>query len=166
MGVTRRVGRGFEVAYSQIFDFLPAPLDGFGAILNYSYTDSEIDFNASNSGESLNLPLPGLSDHVANGTLYYERGGFANRVAVRYRSDFVSPQIGINQQLPFTDSEIVVDYQASYEFRDGPAEGLTILLQANNLTDEPVVTYFGNEAQTGTIQNFGRQFFVGASYRF
>lgn len=159
--------RGFEMAYSQPFDFLPAPFDGLGAILNYSFTDSEIDFIASNSGSPLQLPLPGLSRHVVNGTLYYEKGGFSNRLAVRFRSEFISPQIGIDQQLPFTNSETVLDYQASYDFpEDGPLDGLTILFQANNLTDEPVRTFFGQEAQTGTLQFFGRQFFVGLSYTF
>ncbi|MEO0834239.1 MAG: hypothetical protein AAFY13_13200, partial [Pseudomonadota bacterium] len=158
--------RGFEVAYSQKFDFLPGFLADFGISANYSYTDSKIDFEASNSGQALSLPLPGLSDHVANATLFYERGGFANRVGLRYRSEFISPQIGINQQLPFTDDELVVDYQASYDFTNGPLEGLTLLFQANNLTDEPVRTFFGQEAQTGTVQFFGRQLFLGASYQF
>jgi hypothetical protein len=34
----------------------------------------------------------------------------------------------------------------------------------NNLTDEPTRTYFGNEAQTGTLQWFGRQYLVGFTY--
>ncbi|MEO1149993.1 MAG: TonB-dependent receptor [Pseudomonadota bacterium] len=158
--------RGIEVAYAQKFDFLPSILSDFGITANYSYTDSQIDFEASNSGQNLNLPLPGLSDHVANATLFYEKGGFATRVGVRYRSEFISPQIGINQQLPFTDDEFVVDYQASYDFTDGPLGGVTLLFQANNVTDEPVATFFGQQAQTGTVQFFGRQIFFGASYQF
>ena len=158
--------RGIEVAYSQKFDFLPAPFNDFGIVANYAFTDSEIDFEAANSGETLTLPLPGLSDHVANATVYYERGGFASRVGLRYRTEFVSPQVGIDQQLPFTDEELVVDFQASYAFDEGALDGVTLLFQANNLTDEPVVTFFGNEAQTGTIQFFGRQLFFGASYQF
>ncbi|MEO0971745.1 MAG: TonB-dependent receptor, partial [Pseudomonadota bacterium] len=116
---------GLEIGYSQAFDFLPAPWNGFGITANYSYTDSEIDFTASNSGESLTLPLPGLSDHVANATVYYEVGGFSARVGTRYRSEFVSPQVGIDAQLPFTDSEFVVDFQSSYEFTAGALAGMT-----------------------------------------
>ncbi len=159
---------GIEAAFSSSFDaFLPDALRGFGITANYSYTESAIDFTASNSGTELTLPLPGLSKHVFNPTLYYERAGFSNRVGIRYRSNFVSPQVGLNQQLPFTNSELVVDYQASYDFpEDSNFAGLTLLFQANNLTDEPVRTFFGNEAQTGTLQYFGRQFFFGASYSF
>lgn len=158
---------GLEVGYSQAFDFLPAPFDGLGVTMNYAYTESEIDFTDTRSGRELTSPLPGLSEHVFNATVYYEKDGFSNRLGMRYRSEFVSPQIGIDAQLPFTDNEFVLDYQASYSFHeDGPLGGVTLLFQANNLTDEPTVTYFGQETQTGTIQHFGRQFFFGASYSF
>ncbi|MGF1454962.1 MAG: TonB-dependent receptor [Alphaproteobacteria bacterium] len=158
---------GIEVAYSQVFDFLPAPFDGFGVIVNYSYTDSVIDFVAGESGIDITLPLPGLSDHVFNGTIYYEKGGFSNRLGLRYRSEFVSPQIGVNAQLPLTAAELVLDYQAAYDFSpESSLAGLTLLFQVNNLTDEPVTTFFGQEAQTGTLQNFGRTFFLGASYTY
>lgn len=160
---------GIEVAYSQPFDFLDIPvLKDFGVNINYSYTESEIDFSAANSGQPLNLPLPGLSDHVANGQLYYEHeSGFSARFEFRYRSRFVSPQVGIDQQLPFTDDELVLGFQASYDFPGGSAlEGLSILAQAINLTDEPVTTFFGVPEQRGTTQFFGRQFLLGASYRF
>ncbi|WP_373928891.1 hypothetical protein QTN93_04200 [Sphingomonas aerolata] len=43
---------------------------------------------------------------------------------------------------------------------------MTLLAQANNLTDQPTRSYFGQTAQTGTLQYFGRQFYLGASFRF
>ena len=55
----------------------------------------------------------------------------------------------------------------SYEFPEGGTlGGLTLLAQVNNFTDEPTRSYFGQTAQTGTIQYFGRQFYLGASFRF
>lgn len=159
--------RGLEIAATGSATFLPGAWSGLGATVSYSYTDSQINFVATNSGEALQLPLPGLSNHVFNGTVFYERAGFSNRVGIRYRTNFISPQIGINQQLPFTNSELVIDYQASYKFPEtSRLKGFTLLAQANNLTDEPVRTFFGSEAQTGTLQFFGRQFFFGASYTF
>lgn len=158
--------QGVEVGYTKTFDSLPEPFDGFGIIANYSYTESEIEFASADSGIVRNSPLPGLSTHVANMTLFYEKGGFSTRAGFRYRSEFVSPQQALGQQLPLTDAETVIDYQVSYMFRSGSMKGLTLLLQVNNLTDEPVITYFGQEAQTGTIQYFGRQFLFGASYAF
>src|SRR5690625_6340592 len=32
---------GFEIAYQQFYDMLPAPWDGFGIQANYTYIDSE-----------------------------------------------------------------------------------------------------------------------------
>jgi iron complex outermembrane recepter protein len=158
---------GVETAFTYTFDFLPGALSGLGASANYSYTRSKINFEAGNSGVNLTLPLPGLSKHVANGSIFWDYRGFATRVSGRYRSNFISPQTGINQQLPFTSSEFVVDYQASYKFPQTSAlKGLSVLFQANNLTDEPVRTYFGTVAQTGTLQYFGREFFLGLSYKF
>jgi phosphoribosylformimino-5-aminoimidazole carboxamide ribotide isomerase len=159
--------RGIELGYNQSFDFLPAPFDRFGLVANYSYTESQIDFVAANSGTAIELPLPGLSENVVNTTLYYEHNGFGARISTRYRDDFISPQTGINQQLPFTDEEFIVDFQASYDFSDESSlKGLTLLIQGNNLTDESVATFFGTPAQTGTVQFFGRQYFAGLSYSF
>jgi iron complex outermembrane recepter protein len=43
---------------------------------------------------------------------------------------------------------------------------LKLLIQGTNLTDEPTRSFFGAQAQTGTIQKFGRSVFVGASVKF
>lgn len=155
--------RGLELGYTHTWELATGAIGFTG---NYSYTDSEISFNAANSGVELTLPLPGLSEDVVNATLFYQHNsGFETRAGVRYRSEFISPQTGLNSQLPFTDDELVVDLQASYEFGvDGPMAGWKLLAQANNITDEPVATFFGTPSQTGTIQHFGRQFFLGVSY--
>jgi TonB-dependent receptor len=158
---------GFEFAYTQSFDFLPAPFDGFGVVINYAYADSDLSFVNGLSGRTIDIGLPGLSKHVSNPTLFYEKAGFSTRLGLRYRSGFVAPQIGLNEQITGIDEELVADAQVSYEFQPGSlAEGVTLLFQANNLTDEPTQSFFGTEAQTGTIQYFGRQFFLGASYTF
>jgi iron complex outermembrane receptor protein len=79
---------------------------------------------------------------------------------MRYRSEYVSEQVAVESQLAFFDAETVFDYQASYAFETG----LKVLFQVNNLTDEPNKTYFGQTHQTGTLQSFGRQYFVGLNY--
>jgi iron complex outermembrane recepter protein len=136
-------------------------------VINYAYSDSDLSTTSSTSGRTLNLQLAGLSKHVLNPTIFYEKAGFGARVSGRYRSSFVSPQIGISELVISSGSETVVDAQISYEFPDsGILKGLKLLAQANNLTDEPTRTFFGQEAQTGTIQNFGRTFFLGATYKF
>lgn len=157
---------GFEAALTKTFDFLPAPFDGLGAVLNISYNQSDVAITNSISGNTLRLTLPGLSKVVSNPTLFYEKGGFSTRVSMRYRSKFVAPQFGLNEQIVTNAAETVFDAQMSYEFKGGALRGLTLLAQANNFTDEPTRSYFGQEAQTGSLQYFGRQFYLGASMRF
>ncbi len=64
-------------------------------------------------------------------------------------------------------AESIIDAQVGYEFQSGPAEGLSILAQVNNLTDEPFKTFEnGDERRTIDFQKYGRTFLVGVNYRF
>ena len=94
--------RGFEVAYQQTYDFLPAPWDGLGLNANYTYVDSDgvpqstlsatdPDVGAgriANIDTSL-LPLQGLSEHTANLAVFYEKGPMSARLAYSWRSEFL-----------------------------------------------------------------------------
>ncbi|MDF2179024.1 TonB-dependent receptor [Aliiglaciecola sp. CAU 1673] len=152
--------RGLELAYTHIFSFLPDLWSGLGVNASYSYTESEIQQQTTLGGNSVTQTLPGLSENVLTTTLFWEYEDFETRVSVRYRDAFVSKQVAVNEQVVNFDAETVVDYQASYQFN----ENLGVLFQVNNLTDEPTKSYFGTEAQTGTIQYFGRQFYLGMTY--
>ncbi|WP_372627634.1 TonB-dependent receptor [Arsukibacterium sp.] len=154
--------RGLELAYTHVFDFLPDFWSGLGVSGSYSYTESEIELINDLGGEAIITTFEGLSKNVFNGTLFWEHEGVEARVNARYRSPFVSSQVGIDEQITNFDSELVVDMQFGYEFNDN----LKLLFQVNNLTDEPTKSYFGDKAQTGTLQFFGRQYFVGAVYSF
>ena len=158
---------GFEVNFAKTFIELPAPFDGLGVSANYSYNQSDLNFTSTRSGLPFDLALPGLSKHVFNPTIFYEKSGFSIRGSGRYRSSFVAPQIGLDEQIVTNASELVVDAQVSYTFQEGsPLNGLKLLIQGTNLTDEPTRSFFGIQAQTGTIQKFGRSVFVGASFKF
>ena len=152
--------RGLEVAYTQTFDSLPGYWSGLGFSGSYSYTESDIQQQTDLSGTTVDITLPGLSETVYSATAFYDWESFSTRVNVRYRDRFVSEQVAVETQLAFFDDETVVDYQASYAINDN----LTVLFQVNNLTDEPTKTYFNQVAQTGTVQFFGRQYFLGMSY--
>ena len=72
----------------------------------------------------------------------------------------MSEQVAVNEQIVNFDGETVVDMQTSYQVNDQ----WSVLFQVNNVTDEPTKSYFGDETQTGTIQFFGRQYFLGVTY--
>ncbi len=155
---------GVEFALSAPFSILHPALEGFGMQASVSQTSSEIkpDGNAA-------TPLPGLSETVANLTLYYEANGFQARVSNRYRSDFLGEVAGFGngRTLRTVAAENVVDAQLGYEFQSGPLEGASLLFQVNNLTDEPFQTFQnGDERQVIDYQTYGRTFLIGLNYRY
>lgn len=152
--------RGVELAYTQLYKFLPGLWSGLGTSLSYSYTDSEIKQQTNLGGSSVDISLPGLSSNVWTGAVFYEYEGFETRVSARYRNPFVSEQVSVNEQIVNFDGETVIDFQSSYQITDQ----FKVLFQVNNVTDEPTMSYFGDTNQTGTIQFFGRQFFLGGTY--
>jgi iron complex outermembrane receptor protein len=63
--------------------------------------------------------------------------------------------------------EIVVDAQVGYTFQSGSLEGLGVLLQVSNLTNERFLTYYNDDIrQVRDYQNYGRNFMVGVTYKF
>ncbi len=157
--------QGVEFALSLPGGMVHDSLDGFGAFLTYSYTDSEIESDGPGSA----TPLPGLSEQVGNLTLYFEREGFSARVSGRYRSDFLGEVAGFaaGRELRTVEGETIVDAQVSYMLQSGPAEGLNLLLQGYNLTDEPFKTFANDDPrQVRNYQQYGRSYLVGLSYQF
>ena len=157
--------KGLEFSVSAPFDIFHPMLEGFGGVFSASTTDSEVQPDPTQPPSA----LPGLSETVVNGTLYYERYGFQARVSGRYRSDFLGEVAGFGngRTLRSVAAETVVDAQVGYEFQSGPLEGLSILAQVNNLTDEPFKTFEnGDERRTIDYQSYGRTFAVGMNYRF
>lgn len=152
--------QGVEVAYTQVFNMLPEPFDTLGANVSYSYTESEIEKERVIGVSTVKQSLEGLSKNVASTSLFWNYKDFETRVSVRSRDSFVSDQVAVDAQTVFFSGETVVDYQASYNITDN----LGVVFQVNNLTDEPTRSYFNTEDQTGTIQFFGRQFFLGVTY--
>ena len=157
--------QGVEFAVSTPFDIFHPALEGFGFIFSASATDSEIQPDPTQAPTA----LPGLSETVVNSTVYYERAGFQARLSNRYRSDFLGEVAGFGngRTLRSVAAENVIDAQIGYEFQSGPLEGLSILAQANNITDEPFKTFEnGDERRTIDYQRYGSTFSVGLNYRY
>jgi iron complex outermembrane receptor protein len=156
--------QGLEFALSTPFEVFHPALEGFGAQFSYSVTESEITPDGVNT-----TALPGLSETVANLTVYYEKNGWQLRASNRYRSDFLGEVAGFGngRTLRSVAEENVVDAQIGYEFQSGVLEGASVLFQVNNLTDEPFKTFQnGDERQTIDFQQYGRTFLFGINYRY
>ena len=160
---------GIELTASAPGELLAPWLSGFGANASVSLTDSSITVPGQVAGENAaNITLPGLSKTVASAMLYYEKSGFAARIASRYRSDYIGEitDYAGDRALEYVRHELITDFQTSYEFQKGPAKGLMILFQVNNMTNTPFIDYSGNVTQTRDYETFGRDFFFGLNYKF
>jgi iron complex outermembrane recepter protein len=157
---------GVEATLSLPFSNLSESLDGFGFFGSGSYTNSTIKLG-SNPGQA--ITIPGLSDWVANASLYFEKNGFQIRGSYRYRSAFLAEIAGLsaNPEFRTARSEAIVDAQIGYEFQNGPMKGLSVMLQGKNLTDRPFITYQNDDPrQVREYQRYGRDYYLAVSYKF
>jgi len=129
--------QGLELSGALEGGLLADALDGFGMQANFSLTNSSLPKSAISSIPGSPATLPGLSRKVANLALYYEKHGLSVRVAERYRSAFTGEAVALFDQLGYTQIEAnrQTDLQLGYAFTEGRWNGLSILLQVNNLTN-------------------------------
>ena len=158
---------GTEYQANMPFRLMSESLEGLGMIASASFMDGQIDDPINGKGK-----VPGLSKEVYQLTVYYERGGFEARVAARKRDKYLTEVQGLSLALtPATDlGATLVDAQIGYNFKDSAMrslQGLTISLQAQNLTNEASVTSEpGDARQIDRYQNFGANYLLGFSYKF
>ena len=124
------------------------------------------------------IKLDGFSDNVNSIEAYFERSGFSARVSRRYRSAFTATTRSVilnTLRSTQIDAESQIDAQIGYEFNSGTLEGLTLLLQGNNLTNELAITRQSPEVVAASVttgllpwqdDNYGRVIMLGASYKF
>ncbi|SDQ86104.1 TonB-dependent receptor [Pseudoxanthomonas sp. CF125] len=164
--------RGVELSTALSGNTFHPALDGFGAQLNVSYTESSIDPDPNDSSLGTDT-IPGLSKIVANATVYYEKHGFSARLSQRYRDRYRGEYSALfgQRQYRFTLSERTLDLQLNYDFPESsPLSGLSVLLQANNLTNEPFRTEVSESTGTGLFfpeeyTEYGRQYLIGFRYK-
>lgn len=162
--------RGIEASAALPFEIISPALSGFGFQTSVAFTDSKLTVFDTVSDTSFNSDVPGLSKWVVNSTVFYENSGFEARLSHRYRTSYLAEFIGISATRQFrqTYSESIFDAQVGYRFQEGSAlDGLSLTVQALNLTDEPFVSYqSGDRDQVIDYEKYGRTYLVGASYRF
>ena len=157
---------GVEVGGTLPFETVVSALEGFGLTGGASYTVPKVSPGNGAPDED----IPGYSRWVANGTAYFEKSGFSARGSMRYRSSYQGDFTGLGSDRTRRriKPETVWDAQVGYDFQQGSAlQGLSVFLQALNLTDEPLISHEGvNEALTLNYEEYGRRFMLGASYKF
>lgn len=155
---------GAEFSWQQPFTFLPEPFNDFGAIFNYTWVDSKIQYLTAAGANSLNTDLVGLSNNAYNATLYYDNGTFSTRVSMAYRDDYLTTVPGRNNNdIEGTKATRHVDFAASYKWD----EHWEFSLEGINLTDEESDQYVDSVGDRASVYHYtGRQYLLGVRYRF
>ncbi len=158
---------GFEISYQQPFRFLPGPFSNLGVQLNYTHVESEIDYcNDALCATFVTADLINLSPASYNATLYYEDDRFSARVSAAARDGYTQNVPGRNGNATEGKMETFnVDASASYQITDQ----VQLTFEALNLTDEFNHQFVGDgvdRQSTSVYHHTGRQYFVGARYRF
>ncbi|MBE1527840.1 iron complex outermembrane receptor protein [Sphingopyxis sp. OAS728] len=124
---------------------------GFGAVVNYTYSDAK-----ANNGD----PIPGNSKHSLNLTGYYENDLVSARLSYNYRSKFF---IDIDRAAPLNQAALSsLDASVSVNITDN----IALTADAINLTNEKIEQYSGTRDRPRAIYDNGRQFYVGARLKF
>ncbi|RZT08814.1 TonB-dependent receptor [Duganella sp. CF402] len=160
--------KGAELSASAPLSLISKSLDGFGVQASHTYSDSSIAIDDPSGSIGKNIPLPGLSKHTTNLTVYFEKNGFETRINQRKRSDFVGEIGNFNgeRSLRYVVGENVVDFQIGYTFNEGSLKGMGVVLQVNNLTNAAYETYTGTANQQLEYQKYGRTILAGLNYKF
>jgi TonB-dependent receptor len=159
--------RGLEINYQQPFTFLPGFLKNFGALFNYTHINSKITYflTANSGGPKLTDQLTNVSPNSFNATLYYEAGGLSARVSGAYRSEYlrtVPLRAGLADATG-SYSNFNLDASISYDI----TKNIGVSLDMLNLTNQATDFWDGKTIRDQQVYSkTGRQFFVGARFKF
>ena len=168
--------KGIELAVSAPFNLVIPMLDGFGMSGSFSTTQSSVTLpnitglkptdQVPSSGDT--IPLPGLSKDNSKLTLYYEKNGFSAFVATNRRSTYVgsvaNDSIGGYPTLRYIEGSSWVSAQLGYEFQEGPAKGLSVRVEGNNL-NKPVYRQLNADGTEQSKTETGASIAFKVSYK-
>lgn len=175
--------KGWELTYQQPFTFLSGFWSKFGVQMNYTHVDSDIEYLFSTAASNNTAvvtqvtenQLVNLSPNSYNATLYYDDGRFSARVSTSYRDGYIGEVLSRENVFDldgnqFGTADVTgkhsvrnVDFNTSYKVTDK----LSLTFEAVNLLDTPDRRYVDSDLMLpDRYTTTGRQYYVGARYRF
>jgi iron complex outermembrane recepter protein len=166
--------RGVELSMSIPFDLLTPWLEGFGVSANYASTLSSVKIpNTENIAsdqpavQNSRISLPGLSHINDKYLVYFERWGFSAFFADNHRSSYIGSvgnvAIGGYPELFTILPQTWTSAQVGYTFLSGPAKGLGLRFEGNNL-NKPI---YEQTSPTGnTVDKTGATYYFRVDYKF
>ena len=151
---------GAEIAYSQVFSFLPAPLDGLGVQGSYTHTSVKADYTAGS--RAIRDQLIGLSKNSFNLVGFYDKGPIAARLSYVWRDKYLSSTGSTVQAPTYVDAFGSLDGNFSVRATDQ----VTFSLEGINLAGARQYTFNDSQARFGEINYYGRTILFGVRAAF
>jgi len=148
---------GLELAYSQKFDWLPAPWNGL--LLGANLTLSKSDATLQGATGKRSIDLPNQSDTVGNFMVGWENDRFNMRLAANYKSGYLLELGAIDDKVhdQYADDQLHVDFKAGYFL----TPELQLTFEAQNITDESYYVYSGHRRYNAQYEEYGPTYKVG-----
>jgi TonB-dependent receptor len=147
---------GVEFNVLKQFDFLPGALSGFGFQGNLTLLDGDFDTPTEQG-----LQFQGMSDTIANASIFYEKYGVSARVSYQYRSDWLDTLGG------FGSGEFRKGYEnLDVSLRYALTENFTLFADLANLTNEKYIAYQGTDAQPTEVEQVGSRYLFGVRFSY
>jgi TonB-dependent receptor len=170
---------GFEMTVAHNLNYLDNWLRGFGTKLSLSVADSDFEFEDSNYGtiyvteldgtrtqltEGIVAPanLPGFSDLVFSGQLYYGIGGFDANLIYKHRDQYFQPYTSNGTRIRYVEKVGVWEARVSYQFNDH----WSMALEGINLFDAPKETRYYVDDYFGEMNIYGPRYFLSLRGKF
>ncbi|WP_370565633.1 TonB-dependent receptor [Luteimonas salinilitoris] len=151
--------RGVELAWQQVFSGLPAPFDGLGMQVNYTWTDSEANYVDEEA--RFKDALEGVAKNSYNIVGFYEKGPLSARLSYSWRDDIVNSVGTADVATNNSKAYGTLDGNLSWQINDV----LAVYANAINLTGEVQRMYVGENLFTG-YTDYGRTYSVGLRAKF
>ncbi len=170
---------GIEITGTHRFSYLPGYLSGLGVKASYNHVQSDFEFedslygdlfernldgNLVQTNEGIVAPggLPGLSENVFSGTLYYQIGGFDTSLIYKYRDNYFQPATSNGTRLRYVGNVGVLEARASYEIN----KNFRVSVEAINLLDAEKEQFQWVQDNQYEVNSYGPRIFFGVRGRF
>ncbi|MDT0595185.1 TonB-dependent receptor [Glaciecola petra] len=164
---------GLEVSLAYRWD------NGIGVKVGYNFADTDFEFEDSNYGDTFVTDLdgvttqltegivppgavPGFSEHVFSGQVYYQVGDFDTALIYKYRSEYLQPYTSNGTRLRFVNDVGVWEARASYKIN----KNIRVKVSAINLFSEPRSDDFYVLGNFGQLSDYGPRLFAGVSFKY
>lgn len=149
---------GLEISYQQNFTFLPAPFDGFGAVLNYAWIKSGVTtFDRPDEVTFFRQP-----DYVGNVQLYYQNKRFEARLAYHFQGENLEGLDDGPTEDSYGEKRETLDFKGGITLNDN----WTIYAEVRNITNETDRNFLGDRRYVTLVNQFGITYLAGVTWSY